>query len=90
MAHGPALAPIQLTDGQRQQLESMAGSRALPQGLVLRARIILLAAGGRPNLAIATQLGIHRVTACTWRKCFLAHGLEGLHDAQWWAVFHCG
>jgi putative transposase len=80
MARGPALPPLQLTDGQRQQLEAMAGSRALPHGLVLRAKIILLAATGQPNLAIAKQLGIHRVTAASWRKRFLAQGLEGLHD----------
>ena len=67
MAHGPALPSHTLTDGQRQQLESMAGSRSLPAGLVQRAKIILLAAQGEPNLAIARKLGIHRVMVGTWR-----------------------
>lgn len=80
MAQGRALPPLMLTDGQRQQLQSMAGSRSLPAGLVQRARIILLAEQGKPNLAIARELDLHRVTVANWRKRFLNQGIEGLYD----------
>ena len=80
MAHGPAIAPVLLSDAQRQQLNSMVQSRALPHGLVQRARIVLLAEQGQSNLAIARKLGLHRVTVATWRKRFVAQSLEGLYD----------
>jgi putative transposase len=80
MAHGPALAPLALSDGQRRQLQSMAASHSLAHALVQRAQIILLAEQGMAHLAIARQLGIHRATVAAWRGRFLAEGLEGLYD----------
>src|SRR5881396_1296541 len=46
----------------------------------MRAEIVLLAADGATNLAIAEQLGVTRVTVATWRKRFAAKRLDGLAD----------
>ena len=46
----------------------------------MRAAIVLLAADGATNLAIAEQLGVTRVTVATWRKRFAAKRLDGLAD----------
>jgi transposase len=43
-----------------------------------RARIILGAADGRSNNAIANECGITRVTVIEWRKRFAAEGVEAL------------
>ena len=47
---------IQLTDDARADLEIFSRSRSLPQGLVQRARIILMAAQGESNSGIAEKL----------------------------------
>jgi transposase len=46
----------------------------------LRARIVLAAAGGASNTAIAAELGVCVDTARTWRRRFAAEGMEGLAD----------
>ena len=46
----------------------------------MRAEIVLLAADGMTNLAIAERLGITRVTVATWRGRFAAGRLDGLVD----------
>jgi transposase len=63
------------------QLESLAGSRALPHGLVRRAQIILRSAAGEANTAIAAGLGISLPLVSHWRSRYHRHGLAGLYDA---------
>lgn len=46
----------------------------------LRAQIVLAAAGGKTNAAIATDLGICVDTVRKWRKRFSVQGLAGLQD----------
>lgn len=82
MARGRPLAPLELTDETRQQLESYRDSRSLPHGLVRRAEIILLAADGWPNAAISNTVGLSANTVGKWRQRFLAQGVEGLYD-EW-------
>jgi transposase len=45
---------------------------------VQRARIILLAAAGRPNAAIAREVGMSRPTVLLWRERFARGGVPGL------------
>lgn len=52
----------------------------MPHGLVQRANIILMAARGISNTDIAEKLRISRPTVGMWRRRYLDHGLEGLHD----------
>jgi hypothetical protein len=47
---------------------------------VLRARIVLAAARGKPNAAIDAGLLIHVDTVHNWRKRYATGGLEGLKD----------
>ena len=76
MAMGRPLAPLELSPSDREQLESMARSRSLPHGLVRRAEMVLLAADGWPNEAVAAAVGVSRVTVGKWRRRFLDHGLS--------------
>lgn len=71
---------LHLTAEARQDLEAFANSRSMPHGLVQRAKIVLLAAQGHNNALIAEKLRISRPTVGIWRKRYLDHGLEGLHD----------
>ena len=80
MTLGRPLAPLELTESDREQLESMARSRSLPHGLVRRAEIVLLAAEGWPNEAVAAMVGVTRATVGKWRQRFLKSGLHGLYD----------
>lgn len=80
MKTGRPKKPVVLSPESRQQLETVAHSRALPHGFVVRAQIILLAADGLTNAAIAQKLGLSQQSVCTWRKRYLERGLQGLHD----------
>src|SRR6188472_671055 len=78
----PIAAPvgIELTAGERAQLESWARRRTSAQALALRSRIVLLAADGLNNTEIAQRLGVHRPMARKWRGRFAEHRLDGLTD----------
>ena len=80
MAMGRPISPIKLTSQARAELEGWARSRALPAGIVRRARIILMAADGLSNKAIAQKVGLSGAMVGIWRKRFLAQGLVGLYD----------
>ena len=71
---------VVLEEKQRMQLEAFARSRALPQALVLRAQIVLLAAEGKQNRQIAEATKMSRQTVGKWRGRFVSRGLEGLYD----------
>ena len=55
--------------------------RKVARGDATLAEIVLLAADGVSNMAIAERLGITRVTVATWRGRFAARRLDGLLDA---------
>jgi putative transposase len=71
---------VSLDDQQREQLEAFARSQSLPHGLVMRARIVLEAADGAPNVEISKALGVSRYTVGKWRERFVGQGIEGLYD----------
>jgi len=74
-------APIvELTEEERNQLESYMRSRSVPSGLSTRFRIVLLAADGLSNNEISQKVGLSRASVGKWRKRFSEKGLEGLHD----------
>lgn len=72
--------PVVLTPEQSNQLNSLATSRSLPHALVMRARLILMAAEGLKNIDIARNVGMSRETVGKWRKRFVEYGVQGLHD----------
>jgi transposase len=71
-------APIGLTEEQRRVLEGWVRAPSTPQGLVLKARIILMASEGIANHAIAKTLGTSRPTVQLWRQRFGKGGLKAL------------
>ena len=79
MAWGAAVR-IELSDAERSELRARARRRKIARADAMRAEIVLLAADGMTNLAIAERLGITRVTVATWRKRFAAGRLDGLVD----------
>ena len=80
MARGPNLTPIELTDTERTTLEGWARRRKSAQALAQRSRIVLLAADGWTNSAIADHEHVTRLTVGKWRGRFLASRLDGLGD----------
>jgi transposase len=65
----PELAPE-----TRSQLEAWVRARTSPQRLVERARIILAAAEGASDVAVAQQLGCSRAKVARWLARFRAEG----------------
>lgn len=69
---------IVLTQDQKQTLQQWARGRSLPARQVERARVVLMAAAGKQDLEIATEIGISNQKAARWRERFLQFGLAGL------------
>jgi putative transposase len=80
MKTGRPRTPLVLTEEDRRQLDSIAHSRSIPHGLVTRAKIVLMAAEGVSNRAIADKVGLSTQSVCKWRQRYFQQGLTGLHD----------
>lgn len=80
MKTGRPRKAVILSPEARKDLDSISSSRSLPHWLVQRSQIVLLAADGKSNADIAQRLRISRLTVGVWRRRYLEHGLEGLHD----------
>ena len=73
------IAPaVLVSDADRPALEKWSRGRTTPARLVLRARIVLLAAAGRLNEEIAAELKAGMKTVCQWRSRYIAKGLVGI------------
>ena len=67
----PLAVSIELTEAEREQLESWARRHTSAQALALRSRIVLLAAEGLDNTEIASALGgASRRRSRKWRGRF--------------------
>jgi len=73
-------APIVVTVEEQKALESLANSRTAPYRQVQRARLVLLAAEGMANTAIAQEVGLSRTMVAQWRQRFIGERLAGLAD----------
>ncbi len=71
---------LELSEVERAELEGWARRRKTAQGLALRARIVLRAADGLSNTAIADELGIAKHTVGKWRERFARQRADGLLD----------
>ena len=76
----PVAAEVVLTDDERGVLQAWSRRAKSANALAMRARIVLAAADGLGNTAIAHELGIAVSSARKWRSRFLAVRLEGLTD----------
>ena len=79
-AYRRKLPPLVLSDEQRDQLQAVAHSTAMPHSLVLRARRILACPEGITNAAAAKRFGTSPQAVGKWCRPFLAAAVEGLSD----------
>ena len=71
---------IELSEKERGELEGLSRRRRTAQGLAQRAQIVLLAADGLENKAIAERAGAVENTVGKWRRRFAEKRLDGLLD----------
>jgi transposase len=69
---------LEITHRDREKLSEIIALRSAPQSVVLRAKIVLGAAQGVANKALARQLGTSLPTVLLWRRRFQSHGLVGI------------
>jgi transposase len=75
--------PLTLDENQQKRLRYLANAGKTPQKVALRARIVLRAGEGKPNNAIAKELGVSRPTVILWRERFAELGVPGImRDAK--------
>jgi transposase len=80
MPKGRPLSLLSIAEADRKQLVSWSRRSKTAQALAMRARIVLLAADGVSNTAIAAQLSTTLHTTGKWRQRFLDGGVDGLLD----------
>lgn len=71
---------LELSEAERAALEAWSRRRRTAQALALRARIVLRAAAGLRNTAIAAELGVSKHTVGKWRERFARLRTDGLLD----------
>jgi hypothetical protein len=72
---------IMLTAEERKELGEVVRTRTAPFRKVQRARLVLLAADGMANKAIAQEVGLSRAMVVRRRQRFLESRLDALEDA---------
>jgi transposase len=71
---------LHLQDADEQQLRQWLSAFGTPQQVALRSRIVLAAAEGESDNAIAQQLDVNRKTVTLWRARFAQEGLDSLWE----------
>src|SRR5437868_6658741 len=75
-----AAAPLAISDGQREVLETLVRSHSAAHRLVQRAQVLLLAGDGVSNSEISEVVGVSRPTVLVWRSDFEKDGLVGFGE----------
>ena len=79
----PAAASLTVSPADRKHFLEVSRHRNAPQGIVLRAKIVLGAAEGMANHALARKLSTSLPTVLLWRKRYETAGVAGvLQDLQ--------
>lgn len=78
----PFAVQIELTEDEREQLESWSRRHTSAQALALRSRIVLAAAEGLNNTEIAARVAADHATVRKWRNRFAIDRLDGLLDER--------
>ncbi len=77
----PRTAPaLSLNSEGQHQIQQWVKALGTPQQVVLRGRIVLAAAEGQSDTAIAEQLRINRKTVIMWRQRFATQGPDSLWE----------
>src|SRR5438046_646228 len=71
-------AALRVSREDQEWLETLVRSGQTPQRVALRARMVLGAAAGRPNHALAKDLAISRPTLLLWRQRYAEAGVAWL------------
>jgi len=71
---------VVLTAEKHTALERLASSRTESYRTVQRARLILLATDGMPNVQITKEVGLSRTMVVQWRQRFVRERMAGLTD----------
>jgi transposase len=79
---GATAEPLVLREDDFDVLAGLTRSSSVRSGLAARARIVLLAADGTPNVEIARLVGVSRPTVNAWRSRYVERGLAGLADEK--------
>jgi transposase len=79
MAAHPA-PPLAVSETEAETLRALTRAGTSEQRMVMRARIVLRAAEGAANVAVAEELGVSIPTVLLWRRRFKEQGLAGLED----------
>ena len=70
-----------LSETEQTGLEALVRAGSTEQRIVKRATIVLMAAGGLSNAALAKRCGCNINTVKLWRNRWIDRGMEGLSDA---------
>src|ERR1700737_4300289 len=73
-------AAVSLSIADQNEMQGCLVAHGTPQQVALRSRIVLAAAEGRSDSAIARQLQVNRHTVILWRQRFLQEGKESLWE----------
>jgi transposase/DNA-binding CsgD family transcriptional regulator len=77
----PPMTPaLRMSLSDQEQIGRWLAAHGTPQQVALRGRIVLGAAAGQSDSAIAQQLGTNRKTVTLWRGRFTEQGLESLWE----------
>jgi hypothetical protein len=71
---------IVLTEREKKELQQRTVKYTLPYFVVLRAKMVLMAASGMGNDEIAAALDTRREVVCQWRKRFFEERMAGLEE----------
>ena len=74
----PGASPLALSEAEKKHLRRISRHRSTPRGILLRVEIVLAAAEGIANRAIARKLATSLPTVLLWRKRYEAEGLAGM------------
>src|SRR5580658_3693003 len=72
---------ITLSPDEHAQLQHLMRSTTAPNGLVQRARMVVLFAEGIPIIEVARRVAVQRRIVKKWLRRFAARRLDGLEDA---------
>ena len=72
---------IELSREEEDELTRWSRSHAVPHGLVVRAKLVLLLAAGETVSSVAREVGLERRIVGKWANRFVRQRLRGLEDA---------
>jgi hypothetical protein len=70
----------ELSPSEQDQIQNWVAAHGTPQQVALRCRIVLAAAAGESDVAIAEQSSVNRKTVILWRTRFAQQRLDGLWE----------